>query len=501
MELIIRTIQISIFCTLFLLTGCKVGPNFNSPDAPKTVRYNKEPVVTKTVSSPNPAGHSQHFNYSHDISSSWWKLFHSKELNALIEQGLKNNPTVEMSKANLRKAYANLRFVAGPKLFPTVNSQFFASRERNTLLATGINITPLPGQKLPFSIKNQFDLYNASVSVSYSLDLFGGTQRQVEALRAEIEYERFELEAAYLTLTGNIVTTSIMIASLQDQLKTTHDLIHCQQKLLAMANRHYHLGHITRLDVLNRDNRLKQTLSTLPSIKNNLGRKYNALAVLIGSLPSESMLSHFNLRSFHLPTDLPVSLPSVLVKQRPDIRSAEAILHKASAEIGVATADLFPKLNLLANYGWFSTTLSNLFNPMNNVWSYGAQIAQTLFKGGALLAKRKMAIAEFEYACAKYKKVVLEAFLDVADVLHALEFDAELLQAQTSIENNLYAQFRLISNQYQLGKVNRLSVLSAKEAYLNAHLNVIQAEAARFSDTAALFQALGGGWWNIPGTS
>ncbi|MGM9452684.1 efflux transporter outer membrane subunit [Legionella bozemanae] len=485
-------------CTILLLTGCKVGPNFHSPEAPKTTRYNNGPIIKKTARAANPAGKSQHLHYNRDISNAWWTLFHSQELNALIEQGLRNNPTVEMSKANIRKAQANLRVVAGPKLFPTAETQFFGSRERNTLLATGINLTPLPGQKLPFSIKNQFDLYNASVNVSYNLDLLGGNKRQVEALRAAIDYERFELEAAYLTLTANIVTTSITIASLHDQLKTTQALINCQKKLLSMTLNNYNLGHISRLDVLNRENRLKKTIATLPPIKSNLAQKYNALAVLVGSLPSENHLAHFNLRSFYLPTELPVSLPSQLVKQRPDIRSAESILHKASAEIGVATADLFPKFNILGNYGWFSTTLSTLFNPMNNVWNYGGQIAQTLLKGGALRAKRKMAIAEYEYASARYKKIMLDAFLDVADVLHALEFDAELLQAQVAAEQNTQARLNLITNQYQLGKTNYISVLSAKEAYLHAHLNVIQAETARYNDTAALFQSLGGGWWNTP---
>ncbi|CAM2751657.1 outer membrane efflux protein [Legionella steigerwaltii] len=490
--------KIYLFLCTILLTSCKVGPNFHSPAAPKATLYNKGPLITKTVSASTPAGKSQHLHYNRDISNSWWTLFHSRELNSLIEQGLKNNPTVEMSKANLHKAHANLLFVAGPKLFPTASTQFFGSRERNTLLATGINITPLPGQKLPFTLKNQFDLYNASVNVSYSLDLFGGNLRQVEALRAEIDYERFELEAAYLTLTANIVTTSITIASLQDQLKTTQDLINCQRELLRITTNNYNLGHISRLDLLSNENRLKKTLATLPSIKDSLARKYNALAVLVGSLPSESHHINFTLNSLHLPTELPVSLPSQLVRQRPDLRSAEAMLHKASAEIGVATADLFPKFNILANYGWFSTTLSNLFNPMNSVWSYGGQIAQTLLKGGALRAKRKMAIAEYEYAFAKYKKIMLEAFLDVADVLHALEFDAELLQAQVNVEQNTRARFNLIANQHQLGKINYISVLSAKEAYLNAHLNVIRTAATRYNDTAALFQSLGGGWWNNP---
>ncbi len=485
---------IFLFLSLWTLSGCKVGPNFRLPETPKNIRYNH---TNKTVSAPSSAGTSQHLNYNQDISSSWWKIFHSKELNALIAQGLHHNPTVEMSKARLRKAQANLLAVVGPELFPVASTQFLASRERNTLIATGINITPLPGQQqLPFRFRNQFDLYGAGISVSYNLDIFGGTRRQLEALRAAIDYERFELEASYLALTGNIVTTSIIIASLHDQLKTMEDLIACQKHALKLTKNNYHLGHVSRLNVLESENRLKETLANLPPIRNSLAKQYNALAVLIGSPPNASNLPHFKLSNLHLPSELPLSLPSELIKQRPDVRSAESILHKSSAEIGVATANLFPKFNIIGNYGWFSTTLSTLFNPMNNVWSYAGQVAQTLLKGGALRAQRKMAIAEYEYALAQYRKIMIDAFVDVANVLHSLEYDAELLQAQANSEKNSLHQLNLIKTQYHLGKVNYLAVLHAKSAYLKNHLNVIQAEAARYTDTAMLFQALGGGWWN-----
>ncbi|WP_392538044.1 efflux transporter outer membrane subunit [Legionella sp. 227] len=488
--------KISLFLCLLILSSCKVGPNFRSPEAPKNINYNQGSTLKKTVAASSPAGTSQRLRYRQDISSSWWRIFHSKEINALIEQGLKNNPSVEMSKANLRKAQANLIAVAGPELFPTASTQFLASRERNTLIATGINLAPLPGQKLPFKFNNQFDLYSNTITVSYNLDLFGGTRRQLEALRAAIDYERFELEATYLALTGNIVTTSIAIASLQDQLTTTQALIDCQHESLKLTKQNYRLGHFSRMEVLESEKHLKAFQANLPPLKSTLAKKYNALAVLVGSLPSESNLPHFNLKSLHFPSELPVSLPSELVRQRPDIRSAESILHKASAEIGVATANLFPKFNLLGDFGWFSTTLSTLFNPMNNVWNYAGQVAQTLLKGGSLRAKRKMAIAEYEFSLAQYRKVMVEAFVDVANVLHALEFDAELLQAQADSEKNALLQFNLIKTQYQLGRVTQLAVLKAKAEYLKSHLNVIQAEAARYNDTAALFQSLGGGWWN-----
>lgn len=488
--------KIYLFLCTLILTSCKVGPNFHSPDAPKTIHYNAGQVKTKTVGAKSRGGRSQRFNFKKNISKSWWEVFHSKELNSFIEKGLKNNPSIEMSKANLRKAQANLLAEVGPNLFPTVDTQFLGSRERNSLLATGINITPIPGTKLPFSSVNTFDLYNTSISVRYNLDLFGGTRRQLESLRAAIDYERFELEATYLTLTANIVTTGITIASLQEQIKATKELIECQKKLVQIENSNYLQGHTSKLETLNSDNRLKETQAQLPILKNDLAKKYNALAVLIGSLPSETEFFNFTLRDMQLPTDLPITLPSLLVKQRPDIRSSESLLHKASAEIGVATANLYPKLNIGATYAWYSTALSTLFNPANNVWNYGGQIFETLLKGGALRAKRKVAIALYEYELARYKKVVLESFQQVADALHALEFDAELLRERVNSEINTKKYFEIVKMQHQLGKANYLTVLRAKESYLKIHLKVIQAEAARYNDTAALFQSLGGGWWN-----
>ncbi|WP_454782993.1 efflux transporter outer membrane subunit [Legionella sp. WA2022007384] len=488
--------KIYLFLCTIILTSCKVGPNFHAPDAPKTTQYNNGPANTKTVGAHSRAGQPQQFNFKKNISRSWWELFHSKELNSFIEKGLQNNPSIAMSKANLRKAQANLLAEAGPNLFPTVDTQFLGSRERNSLLATGINLTPTPGTTLPFSSVNTFDLYNASVSVRYNLDLFGGNRRQLEALKAAIDYERFELEATYLTLTANIVTTGITIASLQEQISATKKLIACQKKLVELEHNNYILGHTSRVDLLNSENRLKETQAQLPILKNDLAKKHNALAVLTGSLPSETELFDFTLQNMQLPIDLPVTLPSLLVKQRPDIKSSESLLHKTSAEIGVATANLFPKLNIGATYAWYSTALSTLFNPANNVWNYGGQIAQTLLKGGALRAKRKLAIAAYDYELARYKKVVLEAFQQVADVLHALEFDAELLRERANAEINTHEHFKIVRMQYQLGKVNYLSVLRAKESYLKIHLKVIQAETARYNDTAALFQSLGGGWWN-----
>lgn len=492
----IDSLRAAVIVTAVVLTGCKMGPNFHPPEVPKTTRYTASPTPKHTKQAPSPKGKAQHFRYNQYISDSWWTVFHSPTLNSLIQKGLRNNPTVEMSLSSLRSAQANLLATIGPSLFPTVSTQFSGYRERTNLLAAGINLEQNPQEAAIVTLDNPFNLYNTSIGVSYSPDIFGGTRRQLEALHAEIERQYFELEATYLTLTANIVTSAITIASLNAQIQTTNELINCQQKWLKITKNNYKLGHTTRIEVLTRENRLHETQASLPPLKDALAKKTNALSTLIGELPSEANIPSLRLEKLHLPTQLPVSLPSQFVRQRPDIRSAESLLHKASAEIGVATANIFPKFVLAANYGWNGTLITQLFSPTNVIWNYGGQVAQTLFQGGALIAKRKVAIANFEYAAAQYRKTVLSSLQNVADVLRALEFDAELLAVQANTEKNAKVSFNIMRVQHKLGKVDYPTLLSVQERYLLTHLNVIQAEARRLSDTAALFQSLGGGWWN-----
>lgn len=489
-------VRLTVIVSAAVLIGCKMGPNFRPPEAPKTTSYTSKPLPTKTKQAPSSKGKAQHFRYNQYISDSWWTVFHSQALNSLIQKGLQNNPSVEVSQASLRSAQANLLATVGPSLFPNVSTQFSGYHEHTNLLAAGINLQQNPQEAAIVTLQNPFNLYNASIGVSYSLDVFGGTRRQLEALHADIEHQYFELEATYLTLTANIVTSAITIASLRAQIKTTEELIDCQQKWLKVTKNNFKLGHTSRLEVLTRENRLNETQASLPPLKDNLAKKTNALSVLIGTLPSESHIPNLQLEGIHLPTQLPVSLPSLFVRQRPDIRSAESLLHKASAEIGVATANIFPKFVLAANYGWNGTLITQLFSPANVIWNYGGQVAQTLFQGGALIAKRKVAIANFEFAAAQYRKTVLESLQNVADVLRALEFDAELLAVQANTEKNAKISFNLMKIQHNVGKVDYATLLSAQEKYLLAHLDVIQAEARRLTDTAALFQSLGGGWWN-----
>lgn len=481
---------------LVVLTGCAVGPDFKVPSAPTTKQYTKSPTPKQTVSAPVHAGEAQVIHYNKEIPASWWTLFHSQALNELIKQGLENNASLSAGQATLKQVNENLRAEMGSTLLPTLDSQFSGQRERTSLLASGIVLTPTGGGVPAFSLTNLFNLFNASVSFAYNLDIFGGTRRHLEALGAWVDYQEFELEATYLTLTSNIVTAAISMASLQAQLDTTNHVIDSQLKQLELTKNSFKLGHVSRLEVISKKEALKATQSKLPSLKTSLAKKQHALSVLIGKLPSESQIPHLKLTELHLPTELPVSLPAALVQQRPDIRSAEALLHKASAELGVATANLYPQFSITANYGYDSSILSSLFNPLNKIWNYGGLISLPLFHGGAYLAKRKAAIAAYDYAAAQYQKIVIEAFRNVADVLRALEQDAERLKINAESEFIAKSRLTLLKEQYRLGRVNYLAVLDANQTYENAKIKRIQAEATRFADTAALFQALGGGWWN-----
>lgn len=474
------------------LSGCMVGPNFHSPNPPQTKSYTEAPAPTKTISIPHAgkAGKAQHFNLCQDIPAKWWTLFHSPELNNLICMGLANSPTLAAAKAALRQAQENLNAQIGASLLPSINGQLTGERQRfsnDTFGGSSVS----GGTSGP----SLFNLFNASVNVSYTLDIFGGARREIEALCAQVHYEFFELEAAYLALTSNIVTTAITIASLRAQIEATQQLIQAQKNQLEIVNKQFSLGGVSKADVFSQEALLGQTRATLPPLQQNLVQNLHALSVLIGELPSENHLPKFDLNKLTLPTQLPISFPSRLVKQRPDIRASEALLHAASAQIGVATANLFPQFTLTGSYGWESNVFSRLIRPSNVVWNYGAQILQPIFQGGSLLAKRRAAIDAYKQALAQYSQVVLQGFQNVADSLRALEHDAKTFQAEMQAEEAARNALILTQKQFQLGGVSYLNLLNTQRQYQQANISRIQAQAARYTDTVALFQALGGGWW------
>lgn len=469
------------------LTGCMVGPDFHRPSPPTVKSYTKPALPKKTVSikAAGKAGKSQHFTTAKSMLGEWWHLFHSPAMNQLIHRGIANSPNLAAAQATLRSAQETLNAQIGNLLLPSVTANLAGQRQLFS------NATIGGGDQ-----SSLFNLFNTSVNVAYTLDVFGGSRRQIEATEAQVNYQRYVLVGTYLTLTSNIATTAITVASLHAQVKATQELIRQQEIQLGIIEKQLHLGGASGENVLSQQTLLAKTRALLPPLQKSLAQSRHALAVLVGSFPGEADLPEIVLDKLTLPSRLPVSLPSQLVCQRPDIQASAAQLHQASANIGVATANLLPQVTLNAGYGWSAIAPSQLFGTNTNIWSYGAQIAQPIFKGGALWAQRRAAIANFEAASAQYRQTVLVAFQNVADSLQAIQDDARALRALSQAEMAARGTLDLTRQQYRVGGVSYLSLLDAQEKYQETVINRIQAQAARYTDTVALFQSLGGGWWN-----
>jgi len=467
--------------------GCAVGPNFKAPAPPPTSGYvpaGQWPPTT--TSAPVPGGAAQRFVDGLDIPGQWWTLFQSTQLNALIERALANSPTLEAAQAALRQANENLAAQRG-SYYPSVSGSVESQRQKASGASFGI-----PG----FPSSYFYTLDTASVNVSYTLDAFGGTRRQVEALKAQAEYERFALEASYVTLTANIVTAAVNEASLRAQIAATEDIARSQQTQLDIVKRRVSAGGASRADVLQQQATLQSTLAGLPPLRSQLAQQRNRLATYIGDLPADYTGAEFNLESLTMPLDLPVSLPSKLVEQRPDIREYTALLHEATAQVGVATANMLPQITLTGSLGQNASSFSNLFSPAANVWSLIGSLTQPLFKGGQLMHQRRAAVAAAQEAAANYKVTVITAFQNVSDTLYALQTDADALAAQTTAESSAADSLTTVQAQYKSGAASYVQVLSAQQTYQTAAVALVKARAQRYADTAALFQALGGGWWN-----
>jgi NodT family efflux transporter outer membrane factor (OMF) lipoprotein len=412
-------------------------------------------------------------------------LFHSKPLDDLIVQALKANPDVEGAQAALRGAWENVYAQQGA-YFPSVDANFNPTRQKISDAVT----SPLANNS------NVFSLHTAQVSVAYTPDVFGGTRRQVESLKAQADWQRFQLEATYLTLTSNVVATAVGEAAIRGQIAATRRIIEIQGQTLALMQRQYELGQIATADVAMQEAAQAQSQAMLPPLEKQLAQQRDLLARLIGRFPSETISETFELSSLQLPRDLPVSLPAKLVAQRPDIRAAEEQLHAASAEIGVNIANRLPNITLSANLGSTAASIGKLFASGNGFWGLAANLTQPIFQGGTLLHRQRSAEAAYDQAAAQYRSTVLSAFQNVADTLHAIQSDADSLKAAVAAERAAARSLTIVRSQLELGDVSPLALLNAEQAYQQAIINLVQARANRYADTAALFQALGGGWWN-----
>lgn len=467
------------------LSACAVGPDFKPPQSsPDAIPYTPTPLPAATDSAPVAGGAAQTLAMGQDIPAQWWAMFHSPQLDALVRASLVQSPNVAAAEASLRQAQENYRAEVGSLAYPSVTGQLGATRQHASALQTGV-----PGGSV-------YNLYNASVNVSYTPDVFGGTKRTLESAQAGIDYQRYQLEATYLSLTANVVTTAIREASLRAQLKATRDVLTALTDQLNLIEKQFQFGAIPRATLLTQRNQVAQAQATIPPLEKQLAQTRHQLSVLAGKLPGEQGLPEFELDQLTLPEQLPVSLPSNLARQRPDVRASEELLHQASAEVGVATANLYPQFNLSGSYGSNSLTPHDLFEAKNVLWNLTAGLTQPIFNGGALTARKRAAEAAYDNAAAQYRSTLLVAFQNVADSLRALDSDASTLKFTAQAEASAAESLDLAQVQYKLGATNYLVLLDAQRTYQQAHVQLVQAQAARYADTAALFQALGGGWWN-----
>ncbi len=476
-------------------SACAVGPDFHRPEEPPGSGYTSGPAMDRTSGADARNGQSQNFVPGQDIPGEWWKMFHSPELDAYVREALANNPTLEQAQASLRQAREAV-YVERGQLYPQVNGTANATRSKNSTAEFGGATTSAAGgtSAIPFNLL--YTVYDASVSASYNVDIWGGTRREIESEEAQQEYQQYELEAAYLSVTSNVVAAAVQDASLRAQIKANEDIISIESDALRILNAQFELGGISKVDVLTQQTTVAQARANLPPLRKQLAQTRNQLMALMGRFPNQDDGKVFDLDKLTLPAELPVSLPSDLVNQRPDVRAAETEVHSALAEVGVSTANLLPQLTLNASFGDEAVSASSLFGPESEIFSLGAGLTQPIFRGGTLLHQKREAEANADEALANYRVTVIGAFQDVANALRAVEADADALKANVEANRSAENSLNIAKLQFDAGSLTYLTLLTTEQQYQQTRLALAQAEAQRYADTAALFQALGGGWWN-----
>lgn len=481
----LRTIFSCAIVGSLLLAGCAVGPDFEKPAPPQTNGYLANPPSTTTATPKIAGGDAQNFAQGADIVADWWTLFHSQPLNDLIEQSLKKNPDLKSAQAALIVAKENVLAQRGA-YYPGISGSFSASRQKQ------------PGTLAPVPSNNAvlYNLFTPQLSISYVPDVFGLNRRTVESLQAQADQTRFQMIAVYTTLTSNLVVAAIQEAALQAQIDATRELVDVNSKMVEIVKYQLAKGYAGGLDLAAQEAQLAQIKATLPPLLKQVDQQHDLIAVLAGRLPAEAPAETFDLATLQLPADLPLSLPSALVAQRPDVQQAEANMHAASALIGVAEANRLPNIELTANAGNTALAIDQMFKSGTSFWSIGADLTAPIFEGGKLLHQQRAAEAAYRQAAEQYRSAVLAAFQNVADTLVALAHDADGLKATAAAVDAAKVTLNLSQQQARVGYANALTLLLAEQAYQQARINLVQAQANRFVDTAALFQALGGGWWH-----
>lgn len=465
-----------------ILAGCGVGPDFKRPEPPQVAGYTATVLPAQTASAPVSLGGAQRFVAGRAIPAAWWQELGSTRLNELIDQALKASPTLEAAIAALRQAQQTYEAQAGATLYPQATAKLGGQRSSANSAASGQE----GGERT-------FNLYNAGVGVSYSLDLFGGNRRALEALAAQADYQRYQFEGARLTLAANVVTTVIVQAQLAAQIQASETILASQEEQLAITRRRLTLGAASQNDILALQIQSEQTRASIPPLRNRLEQTNHLLAVLIGRPPGSGVMPQFALADFKLPTELPLRVPSELARRRPDIQASEALLHAANAQYGAAVSKQYPRITLSADLGFQALTAATLFGSGSLVWGLAGQLAQPLFNMG-LRAEARAAESGFDAAAANYRQTVLQALRNVADVLRALDNDAQTLAAQAAADASAQESLQLMLQQYALGAASYLQLLIAQQQAQQTAINLIAAQAQRLADTVALYQSMGGGW-------
>jgi NodT family efflux transporter outer membrane factor (OMF) lipoprotein len=503
-----RRIRASLLVAFVALTSsCAVGPPFHKPEAPAGAGYAPTPLPPSSVSAAVHGGEAQHLVSGRDIPFEWWQFFQCPALNSLVEKAFKANPTVAAAQAALRQAQ-ELVYAQQGFFFPSVGATYQAERHKIAgnltndqapgVQGNGDNLLPplqTPGVT-PYTAPLYYNFQTAELTVGFVPDVFGANRRQVESLAAQTEAQRFALEASYVTLASNVVAAAIQEASLRAQIGATQRIIAADEKSLQILKDQFRLGLAMRIDVAAQETALAQAKATLPPLQLQFEQTRDLIRALVGNLPNQDVPETFDLDALQLPRELPLSLPAKIIEQRPDVRAAEAQLHAANAQVGVAVAAMWPQFPITGSYGGNADQFSWMFRSGGPFWNLVGDITQPLFQGGTLLHRKRAAQEALKQAAAQYQITVITAYQNVADTLHASLSDADALAANVDAENAAKVTYDLIRRQMEVGYVNYLTLLGAETAYQQALLSRVQAQATRYGDTVALFQALGGGWWN-----
>lgn len=479
------------FGSLLIVTACAVGPDYKVPTLASNATLTARPLPEQLTTVANvPGGTAQSFVNGMHLPADWWTLFSSVDLNTTVQTALQQNPNLQAAEASLKIAQANFVFQSRVS-FPSVSATAGGVRQQ----VPPANFGRTTGDP------SIYTLYSANVSVGYQIDLFGRLSKLIESSQAQAQFAQFQLEASYLALTGNVVNAAIREAAQREQLEALQTILQSQQNLAKLIEQQFVIGTTSKIDTSSQNTLVANSQTQVFNFDKNLSVTRNLLAAFTGSYPGSAQIPQFRLAQLRLPSELPRVIPTDLIRQRPDIRAAEEVLKASNAQVGAAIASLYPQLNLSAAFGTQALTSGALFGPGTTMWNFGAGLFQPIFQGGALRAQRDIAQATYEQAAANYQAVVINAFQEVADTLKSLDVSANVLASAASAEKNAGTNLQLVTQQYQLGSTNYLVVLNAQTQYQQAKINVIQAQADRFTTTAALYAAVGGGWWNRAGTA